>query len=176
MCLSTSQIVSNLLAEKRAFVNFLYDRMIESTKPYCSRIAKEMADCQQIPYEIFDFKMELGNLYRFCIQAANSVAKCYFLLNFLHLFVNSIAHYIANLFVLFENIPFQLSRIHNLLHLLRLHFFLWRWPQKHSPYMLGKIFWNLGTFSEFATRQLILSKNSFFCSIFCICLQKSIGH
>ena len=138
MCLSTSQIVSNLLAEKRAFVKFLYDRIIESKKPYCTRDAKRMADCLQIPlemlylrydilgsgnllhpdssfcriilfpaqfsasgrlwsnYEIYDFNMELGNLSRFWSQAADSVAKFYFLLNSLHLFEHSI---IANLFV-----------------------------------------------------------------------------
>ena len=61
MSLSVSQIVSNNLR----FVHFLKDRLIESTKPYCSRIAKEMADCGQIPYEIYDFNMELGNLSRF---------------------------------------------------------------------------------------------------------------
>ena len=81
MCLSASQIVSNHLK----IVNFLKNAMIDSTKPYCSRIAKKMADCSLIPYEIHDLILEAGNFSRFCSQAADSVAKFYFLLNFLYL-------------------------------------------------------------------------------------------
>ena len=65
MCLSDSQIVSNLLAEKRAFVKSLNDRIIESKKPYCSRDAKRMADCLQIPLEMLYLRYDIlgaGNL------------------------------------------------------------------------------------------------------------------
>ena len=61
ICLSDSQIVSNYLE----FFKSLKDRIIESKKPYCSRDAKGMADCLQIPIEMLSLHYDIlgaGNL------------------------------------------------------------------------------------------------------------------
>ena len=62
MCLSDSQIVSNY----QNALKFLNDRIIESKKPYCSRDAKKMADCLQIPFEMWYLHLDIlgaGNLF-----------------------------------------------------------------------------------------------------------------
>ena len=74
ICLCDSQIVSNYLE----FFKSLNDRIIESKKPYCSRDARGMADCLQIPFEMLSLHYDILGAGNLLILLHNSISSSIF--------------------------------------------------------------------------------------------------